>query len=136
VTFCWNVGEVPPQATISGVKHYDANVNDELDADGVGIEGWKIELYMWDEGAEGWELVDTAYTGEAGDYIFTVTEAGTYRVVEVMSSEMWVQTAPEDGYYEIEVTLGETYTDNDFGNVCLMPGTGGKTLGFWSNKNG
>ena len=53
-----------------------------------------------------------------------------------MPSEMWVQTAPEDGYYEIEVTLGETYTDKDFGNVCLTPGTRGKTLGFWSNKNG
>jgi len=126
----------PPQATISGVKYYDANLNGERDAGEVGIAGWKIELYMWNEDAEDWVYVDTAYTGEAGDYIFTVTEAGTYRVVEVMPSEMWVQTALEDGYYEIEVTLGETYTDNDFGNVCLMPGTGGKTLGFWSNKNG
>ena len=26
-------------------------------------------------------------------------------------------------------------TRNDFGNVCVGPG-GGKTLGFWSNKNG
>jgi hypothetical protein len=126
----------PPQATISGVKYYDANLNGERDADEVSIEEWKIELYMWDEDAEYWKLVDTAYTGEAGDYIFTVTEAGTYRVVEVMPSGMWVQTAPESGYHEITVELGKTYTDNDFGNVCLMPGTGGKTLGFWSNKNG
>jgi hypothetical protein len=136
VTFCWNVGEVPPQATISGVKYYDANVNGERDPGEVTIEGWKIELHMWDEDAEDWVYVDTAYTGEAGDYIFTVTEAGTYKVVEVMPSGMWVQTAPESGCYVITVTLGETYTDNDFGNVCLMPGTGGKTLGFWSNKNG
>ena len=126
----------PPQATISGVKYYDANLNGERDADEVGIKGWKIELYMWDEGAKDWELVGTAYTGEAGDYIFTVTKAGTYRVVEVMPSGMWVQTAPESGYYEIEVELGQIYAGNDFGNVCLLPGYGGKTLGFWSNKNG
>jgi hypothetical protein len=126
----------PPQATISGVKYYDANLNGERDPDEVAIAGWKIELYMWDEDVGDWVCVDTAYTSEAGDYIFTVTEAGTYRVVEVMPSEMWVQTAPESGYHEITVELGQTYTDNDFGNVCLMQGTGGKTLGFWSNKNG
>jgi hypothetical protein len=126
----------PPSATISGVKYYDANLNGERDHGEVAIAGWKIELYMWDEDAGDWVYVDTAYTGTAGDYIFTVTEAGTYRVVEVMPSGMWVQTAPESGYHEITVELGKTYTDNDFGNVCLMPGTGGKTLGFWSNKNG
>jgi len=60
----------PPQATISGVKYYDANLNGERDADEVGIAGWKIELYMWDEGAKDWVYVDTAYTREAGDYIF------------------------------------------------------------------
>jgi len=60
----------PPQATISGVKYYDANLNGERDAGEVGIAGWKIELYMWDEGAKDWVYVDTAYTREAGDYIF------------------------------------------------------------------
>jgi hypothetical protein len=125
-----------PAATISGVKYYDANLNGERDPDEVAIAGWKIELYMWDEDVGDWVCVDTAYTGTSGDYNFTVTEAGTYRVVEVMPSGMWVQTAPESGYYEITVELGKTYSDNDFGNVCLMPGTGGKTLGFWSNKNG
>jgi hypothetical protein len=128
--------KIPPQATISGVKYYDANLNGKRDPGEVAIAGWKIELYMWDEDAEKWVYVDTAYTGEAGDYIFRVTEAGTYKVVEAMPSGMWVRTAPESGYYEITVELGQAYTDNDFGNVCLMPDTGGKTLGFWSNKNG
>ncbi len=53
-----------------------------------------------------------------------------------MPSEMWVQLAPEEVYYEFDVVLGETYADKDFGNVCLKPGEGGKTLGFWANKNG
>jgi hypothetical protein len=123
-------------ATISGVKYYDANLNGEWDSGEAGIAGWKIELYMWDEDAGDWVYVDTAYTGSDGSYTFTVTKAGTYKVVEVMPSEMWVWTAPESGYYVIIVESGQTYTDYDFGNVCLMQGTGGRTLGFWSNKNG
>jgi hypothetical protein len=130
------VCSTPPPATISGVKYYDANLNGKRDPGEAGIEGWKIELYRYDEDAMGWVLVDTAYTGSGGSYTFTVTIAGTYRVVEEKPSEMWVQTAPGgNGYYEIKVELGKTYTI-DFGNVCLMQGTGGKTIGFWSNKNG
>jgi len=125
----------PPSATISGVKYYDANLNGIRDPGEVGIAGWKIELYRYDD-YMGWVLVDTAYTGSDGSYTFTVTIAGTYRVVEVMPSGMWVQTAPGSGYYEITVELGQTYTGFDFGNICLMQGTGGKTIGFWSNKNG
>ncbi|NHV99287.1 MAG: hypothetical protein HA496_06480 [Thaumarchaeota archaeon] len=125
----------PPSATISGVKYYDANLNGEWDSGEAGIAGWKIELYRYND-AMGWVPVATAYTGSDGSYTFTVTEAGTYRVVEVMPSGMWVRTAPESGYYVIIVELGQTYTDKDFGNVCLMQGTGGRTLGFWSNKNG
>jgi hypothetical protein len=125
-----------PSATISGVKYYDANLNGEWDSDEAGIAGWKIELYRYDEDAMDGVLVATAYTGSDGSYTFTVTKAGTYRVVEVMPSGMWVPTAPVSGYYEITVELGRTYTDIDFGNVCLMQGTGGRTLGFWSNKNG
>lgn len=130
-------GVVPPQATISGVKFYDANVNGIRDSGEDGIEGWKIELYKWDEDYEDWVWYDFTYTGSTGDYIFTVNEPGTYRVVEVMPSGMWIQTAPgEIGYYEIEVKLGEIHSGLDFGNVCLMPGYGGKTLGYWTNKNG
>jgi hypothetical protein len=39
-------GEIPPQATISGVKYYDVNVNGERDPGEVAIAGWKIELYV------------------------------------------------------------------------------------------
>jgi hypothetical protein len=47
---------------------------------------------------------------------------------------MWVNTTATSFSHELEE--GEDYVGPDFGNVCLMPGTGGKTLGFWSNKNG
>lgn len=122
------------KAMICGVKFYDANVNGERDNGEVKLEGWWIQLLKQVGGT--WVLVDEVQTDSVGSYTFTVTEAGTYRVVEVMPSDTWVQTAPKDGYYEIEVTLGETYMDRDFGNVCLKPGVGGRTLGFWTNKNG
>jgi hypothetical protein len=125
---------ITPQATISGVKFYDSNANGIRDADEVVIEGWKIQLWKLDSA---WTKVDEVLTGEAGDYILSVTKAGTYRVIEVMPLDTWVQTAPSaPGYHEIVVTLGETYSGNDFGNVCLKDGTGGRTIGFWSNKNG
>jgi len=41
-------------------------------------------------------------------------------------------TAP---FFEVELDEGEDYVGPDFGNVCLGPG-GGRTLGYWSNKNG
>jgi hypothetical protein len=123
----------PPPATISGVVYYDANLNGKRDPGEVGIAGWNIKLYRYDDNS--WVLVDSAYTGSGGSYTFTVTKAGTYKVEEVMPSGMWVQTAPGNGYYEITVKLGETYTGIDFGNVCLMKGTGGKSIGYWS-KNG
>ncbi|MEM3577455.1 MAG: SdrD B-like domain-containing protein [Candidatus Bathyarchaeia archaeon] len=127
---------IPPQAIISGVKFFDTDLDGQRDPDEVGIEDWKIELYKWNETSEAWYLYDTTFTDGIGNYVFTASEVGRYKIVEVMPSGMWIQTAPEDGYYEFDVALGETYTDKDFGNVCLKPGYGGKTLGFWSNKNG
>jgi hypothetical protein len=47
---------------------------------------------------------------------------------------MWVNTTATS--FSHELGEGEDFVGPDFGNVCLMPGTGGKTLGFWSNKNG
>jgi hypothetical protein len=38
-------------------------------------------------------------------------------------------------HQHITVTLlsGETSMDNNFGNLCLEPGQGGKTIGYWAN---
>jgi hypothetical protein len=122
VTFCWNVGAVPPQATISGVKFHD------VDADGVrgdgeeGLEGWTIQLWKFDGD---WELVGETTTGSEGDYIFTVTEAGRYKVTEVLESG-WMQTAPAGGCYEFDVALGDRITGEDFGNIKLGSISGAK----------
>jgi hypothetical protein len=124
-----------PTATICGVKYYDADVDGTKDSTEVGIEGWKIQLLKY--GEEGWIPVETATTSPYGDYSFTVNQGGLYKVLELMPLGWWVQTAPTPlGEYLVEVALGNTYTDKDFGNVCLEAGHGGLTLGFWSNKNG
>jgi len=100
----------PPEATISGVKFHDRNADGDRDVGEEGLKGWTIEL--WKDGS----CVQTTTTGDAGDYIFTVTTAGTYKVMEVLQTG-WRQTAPPaPGYYEFDVVLGGTYTGKDFGN--------------------
>jgi len=108
----------PEEAEVSGIKFYDINANHNLDSDEVGLAGWTIQLWKLDGDPV---LVDTTTTGPDGEYIFTVTAAGTYKVTEVLQSG-WEQTAPHpDGYYQITVVLGNAYTDKDFGNHALGP---------------
>jgi hypothetical protein len=89
----------PSAATISGVKFHDVNANRIRDDGEEGLEGWMIQL--WKDGT----CVQNTTTGPAGDYTFTVTEAGHYNVTEVLEPG-WMQTAPTNGYHEIDVALG------------------------------
>ncbi|MEM2930983.1 MAG: SdrD B-like domain-containing protein [Thermoproteota archaeon] len=128
---------------ISGVNFYDANANGQQDEGEAGIGGSTILLYKWmqdDEGNGDWTLLQKAKTDDNGHYIFEVSQ-GIYKVAEeqpvtITVLEEWVQTAPEGGCHVVYATWGETYGGNDFGNVHLEPATGGKTMGFWGNKNG
>lgn len=106
---------LPPEATISGVKFHDLDADGERDTSEMGLEGWTIQLWKLDTD---WSLVSNTTTGDAGDYIFTVTTAGKYRVTEVLKPG-WKQTAPLAGNYTFEVVLGQTYSGKDFGNVEL-----------------
>jgi hypothetical protein len=122
----------PPAATISGVKFHDVNANGIRDIGEEGLEGWTIQL--WKDGT----CVQTKTTGSAGDYIFTVTEAGHYKVTEVLEPG-WMQTAPTNGYYEIDVAsediiAGKDFTGKDFGNIKLGSISGAKF--YDANVNG
>ncbi|HUV05369.1 MAG TPA: SdrD B-like domain-containing protein [Armatimonadota bacterium] len=142
----------PPIGAIGGFKYYDVNVNGVLDLlTDIPIEGWLIELY---EGSiDPANLVASVFTDPTGAYRFEDLQAGTYIIREVMPLGNWVQTGPKDsstdldplpnvvvtalgGVYTVELLTNDAVTsDVNFGNVCLGAG-GGKTLGFWANKNG
>jgi uncharacterized repeat protein (TIGR01451 family) len=120
----WSVDLI---AMICGYKFYDANANGVWDAGEQPVAGFKIELYD-----QSGNLLDTAFTAADGSYCFDGLDAGTYTVQEVLPpSSGWMPTTPTS----ITVTLlsGEISMDHNFGNLCLEPGHGGKTLGYWAN---
>ncbi|MCX8171408.1 MAG: SpaA isopeptide-forming pilin-related protein, partial [Candidatus Bathyarchaeota archaeon] len=111
-------------AKICGYKFYDANANGRWDNGEQGVEGIKIELWL------GNSKIGETTTGSDGSYCFDGLDAGTYVVKEVLPNN-WVNTTKTS----ITVTLqsGEISGDNNFGNICLKPGYGGRTLGYWAN---
>ena len=102
--------------TLEVVKFYDANANGVNDAGERAIDGWKVNI----------SGVGDAFTPVSQD-----VTAGDYNVSEYDTVESnWIHTTPTS----VDVTVPAN-TPVVFGNVCLGAG-GGKTLGFWSNKNG
>jgi uncharacterized repeat protein (TIGR01451 family) len=123
-TDSWSVDLI---AMICGYKFYDANANGAWDAGEPPVAGFKIELYD-----QSGNLLATAFTAADGSYCFDGLDAGTYTVQEVLPpSSGWMPTTPTS----ITVTLlsGEIKENNNFGNLCLEPGQGGRTLGYWAN---
>lgn len=112
--------EQPPQpARLDVIKFYDANANGVND-DGQLITGWKVHIQ------DGIDYIRyTPVSMFVDPDLYTVTE---FSPVETN----WMSTTPNP----VMVTLnpGDIATV-EFGNLCLGAG-GGKTLGFWSNKNG
>jgi hypothetical protein len=109
----------PAFGKLSVLKFYDANANGIFDFGETEIVGWKINI-----------------AGSIGDQ-FTPYSAllppDTYVVSEYMPIETnWYATRPKQ--FSV-VLLDKTSLTVEFGNLCTGPG-GGKTLGFWSNKNG
>lgn len=91
---------------LAGVSIYlDINDNGELDEDEP------VQLTAEDDPA-------TAEINETGQYQFTDLEPGTYIVRELVP-EGFEQTSPEEGQYTIELGVGETSENLDFGNVAL-----------------
>jgi len=108
-------------------KFYDADTDGVWDTSEVRLCTWEVKIYD-DAGA----LVDTLSTPECSIWLYP----GTYTVTETIPAG-WVNTTPKSVIVEIEAGMveGDKEYDVEFGNVCLGAG-GGKTLGFWSNKNG
>jgi len=121
-------GEGDPPFTIGGHKFYDGNVNSVFDVGEVGIAGYQIELF----GAAASNT--TTVLSPLGMYSFLGLDPGSYGTCEVIPAggQTWLTTT---GTTISPINIGPDSTDNDFGNVCLGGGNG-RTLGFWSNRNG
>jgi hypothetical protein len=134
---------------ILGEKFYDANVNAMKDGGEPGIPGFRIQVdTTWPDGSVHTEVVVTDGNGQ---FVSSEVPVGSsFTVCELMPLGTWIQTAPQPG--SVVFSNSDTATANAsmcwegtadagnfeglyFGNVCLGGG-GGKTLGFWSNKNG
>jgi hypothetical protein len=125
-------GEEPANVAIYGYKWYDTNTNGVWDEGEPAIPGWRIEKVPPDPS-------DVTYTGASGQYSFLVpANSGPYTISEVppppgwWPAGQWINTTPISGM--VTVATVDVHGP-DFGNVCLGAG-GGRTLGFWSNRNG
>ena len=121
------------QSTISGTKFYDANLNGVLDVGEAGVPFWKIWIYSGPAGFTP-EYDTTSVLVPIGGYDFINLALGSYNVCEVLplNAPAWVPTGPTS---ITGIGVPPDSINNNFGNVCLGAG-GGRTLGFWSNKNG
>lgn len=117
LTFCWN-GPIPGgDGDLKVKKFYDKDTDGYKDDDEVYITGWEVKVG------------NTYYTTPVN----LVVAPGSYTVVESLPTQQnWYPTTATS--LTKQVYANQT-TYFKFGNVCTGAG-GGKTLGFWSNKNG
>lgn len=118
-------------AKVTVGKFYDANVNGVWDTGEPELGDWMFRL-AYDLDAEGTESGWTEYgCVDSGTSVFFC--AGTAVKLQECASSVgtWVATTATE--QSTIANVGENCFA--FGNVCLGCG-GGKTLGFWSNKNG
>lgn len=138
------------ESVLGGRKYYDANANGVWDAGEVTIPGWRIQLTVQLPGAAGPLGVET-FTDAAGEWSLLFPVGTLYTACEDEPLEShWFQSGPLVGAVAGTATAlsipeagrcwsGESGEDDNYGldffNFCIGAG-GGRTLGFWSNKNG
>ena len=124
--------------TIMVKKFYDKNANGIHDEGEVRLSNWPMTL-----GSDSLGELGTIPTDSFGYAKFSsIALGGDYWMREGTPLEgNWVQSAPVDENNNpinpqtgIAVNPGKT-TQLTFGNYCTKPG-GGRTPGFWHNKNG
>jgi hypothetical protein len=119
----------PPPHTgqITACKFYDFNADGEFDGE-QSLSGWPMTISPLDGAPE----AATQFTNSSdGCVTWTNLNASlTYTVTEGTPTQTnWFASTPTS---VSDLSVGDTPL---FGNYCTVP-SGGKTLGFWSNKNG
>ncbi|MBI4050957.1 MAG: DUF5011 domain-containing protein, partial [Elusimicrobia bacterium] len=106
-------------STISGLVFQDTDSDQVKDVGEPGLSGWTIFLDENDNTIlDGGET--SVFTDINGNYQFTDVAGGTQNVREVLQTG-WLQTAPADGKYTVEVTSNNSFTNQDFGNTPSSP---------------
>ena len=116
-------------------KFYDANANGIQDAGERSLSAWEMTLTRPNQTST------TKLTNSSGNAVWGLLPPGEYSVAEGVPNESgWVQSAPRDALgnpvnpQSVTVVACETSWVK-FGNYCTKA-SGGRTPGFWSNRNG
>jgi len=135
----------PPTGDLEAFKYYDANVNGAYDP---GIDtplgNWPMTLDHANGPSDQSQL-----TGGSGLAVWVELDPGVFTVTEGEPTQAgWFNSQPgiagnlalDGDSITTPITQTTTVYANqtsrvDFGNFCVA-GSGGLTLGFWSNKNG
>ncbi|HKQ49945.1 MAG TPA: hypothetical protein VJZ71_17860 [Phycisphaerae bacterium] len=141
-----------PQCTITIRKYYDANANGENDAE-IPLDGVQVEVCFTPMGGLETCVTLTSGTDGPGQASVVIPSGSSITVCELLpttgvSNCNWIQTEPKVSSPN-SMTIGDkicysmTLPDTvgctqtlPFGNVCICAPSTGRTLGFWSNKNG
>jgi hypothetical protein len=117
-------GEIDPPGEITACKFYDSNA-DGSDEGESPLSGWPMTI----DPVDGADQPAIQPTEEDGCVTWTNLEEGSYTVTEGTPNETnWFHSTE----ISLSAVLGETV---QFGNYCTVS-SGGKTPGFWQNKNG
>jgi len=128
---------------VVAVKYYDANANGAYDEKiDVPLPNWQMTLHSSLPFGN-----PTRSTDSAGMVVYTPLVAGNDYMLE---ESLPLANAAYQWHHSFTLSSGQLSTQNPagpltvtdgsttivaFGNYCTVP-CGGKTLGFWSNKNG
>jgi hypothetical protein len=115
---------------ITACKYYDKNADGTQDPEDLPIDGWPITidpLGSGDPPATKLTIAGCVSWGNLSNALnpYTVTEGTPIQT-------NWVHSTPSS--VQVNVVLDET-SQVTFGNYCTV-GSGGRTIGFWGNKNG
>lgn len=130
----------PTKGSIESVKFYDANANGAYDDGEVFIANWEMILESVNQSINSTQVTDalgsTFWHDLNPDIDYTVeerlpVEANWYHSTTIYAGH---DGSPVNPAGPLTVVAGET-TTVIFGNYCTVP-SNGRTLGFWSNKNG
>lgn len=139
-----------PAATgsITTTKFYDANL-DGYDNDALPIAGWLMQIvnatYQSVVTATGLDGSVTFNNLALADYVATERkpQGGSWYAVnayDTANPQVWPVIGDDQSLNKFQLVLTTAVPNRTiaFGNVCVGPagGEGGKTLGYWSNKNG